>query len=37
MAESADAQASGACGSNLMRVQVPLSAQSRITNIYYYV
>ena len=27
MAELADAQASGACGSNLMRVQVPPSAQ----------
>ena len=26
MAELADAQASGACGSNLMRVQVPFPA-----------
>ena len=28
MAELADAQASGACGSNIVRVQVPFSALS---------
>ena len=30
MAELADAQASGACGSNIVRVQVPLRVQDVI-------